>query len=79
VRQTLACGLPRLSERKRERLAERHSKPPELAVIASIRHEDTDYDRLLMAGVNRAEARGRARDDVERALEAWRTRAVAEG
>jgi hypothetical protein len=50
----------------------------ELAVIASIRHEDTDYDALLMAGVDRAEARGRVRDDVERALEAWRTRAVAE-
>jgi hypothetical protein len=28
---------PRLSERKRERLAERHSKPPELVVISPIR------------------------------------------
>jgi hypothetical protein len=43
-----------------------------LAVIASIRHEDTKYDGLLMAGVDRGEARERVRDDVDRALERWR-------
>lgn len=51
----------------------------ELAVIASIRHEDTDYDRLLMASVNRAEARERVREDVDRALEAWRAATVTQG
>jgi hypothetical protein len=43
-----------------------------LAVVASVRHEDTDYDRLLMAGVSRAEAREQIRDDVDRVLLAWR-------
>jgi hypothetical protein len=44
----------------------------ELAVIASIRHENTGYDGLLMAGVDRGQARERVRDDVDRALERWR-------
>ena len=50
----------------------------ELAVIAAIRHEDTDYDALLMAGVNRTEARERVREDVDHALEAWRTSTVTQ-
>jgi len=41
-------------------------------VIASIRHLDTDYDRLLMAGVPRMEARDRVRDVIERKLEEFR-------
>jgi hypothetical protein len=44
----------------------------ELAVIASVRHEDTDYDQLMMTGVDRADARERVRDDVDRILERWR-------
>ncbi|WP_121161121.1 DUF2293 domain-containing protein [Micromonospora pisi] len=43
------------------------------AVIASIRHEDTGYDHLLMAGVPRAEARERIRTDIDRVLAAWRS------
>jgi hypothetical protein len=43
-----------------------------LAVIASIRHQDTNYDRLLMSGVDRSEARALIRDDVDSILEAWR-------
>lgn len=43
-----------------------------LAVIASLRHENTNYDELLMSGVDRAEARDRIRADVDRLLEAWR-------
>ncbi|MEV4465198.1 DUF2293 domain-containing protein [Micromonospora echinofusca] len=43
------------------------------AVIASIRHEDTEYDRLLMAGVPRNEARERIRTDIDRVLAAWRS------
>ena len=46
----------------------------ELAVLASVRHEDTDYDDLLMSGVERAEARERVRTEVERVLERWRPR-----
>jgi hypothetical protein len=43
------------------------------AVIASIRHEDTAYDELLMAGVPREEARQRIRADIDRVLERWRS------
>lgn len=46
----------------------------ELAVAASVRHEDTAYDTLLMRGVGRAEARERVRGEVERVLERWRRR-----
>jgi hypothetical protein len=42
------------------------------AVIASVRHEDTDYDRLLMSGVPRADARERVREGIDRVLDAWR-------
>jgi hypothetical protein len=42
-----------------------------LAVVASIRHEDTDYDELLMSGVPRDEARDRIRPAIDRVLAAW--------
>jgi hypothetical protein len=45
----------------------------EAAVLASVRHEDTVYDDLLMGGVERAEARDRVRGEVERVLERWRS------
>jgi hypothetical protein len=41
------------------------------AVIASVRHEDTDYDDLLMAGVARMEARDRIRAAIDRVLSSW--------
>jgi hypothetical protein len=44
----------------------------ELAVAASVRHRDTGYDELLMAGIDRADARGRVRGDVARMLDGWR-------
>ncbi|MEU8358620.1 DUF2293 domain-containing protein [Nonomuraea sp. NPDC048882] len=43
-----------------------------LAVIASVRHLDTDYDSLLMSGVPRMEARERIRGAIERKLEEFR-------
>jgi hypothetical protein len=43
-----------------------------LAVIASIRHGDTDYDDLLMSGVARAAARDRIRPAIDKVLAAWR-------
>lgn len=43
-----------------------------LAVVAAIRHEETDYDAMLMAGVPRAQARERIRADVDRVLDRWR-------
>jgi len=44
----------------------------ELAVVASVRHRDTGYDQLLMAGVDRVDARNRVRGDVRRLLDEWR-------
>ncbi|MFD1051071.1 DUF2293 domain-containing protein, partial [Kibdelosporangium lantanae] len=43
-----------------------------MAVIASIRHEDTEYDRLLMSGVDREDARSRIRDRIDEVLDRWR-------
>ena len=43
-----------------------------LAVAASVRHGDTPYDQLLMAGRDRGEARMLVRDEVERMLGEWR-------
>lgn len=42
------------------------------AVVASVRHEDTGYDRLLMSGVARMDAREQIRADIDRVLNAWR-------
>ncbi|HYB30256.1 MAG TPA: DUF2293 domain-containing protein [Solirubrobacteraceae bacterium] len=44
----------------------------ELAVLASVRHQDTGYDELLMSGVDRASARDRVREQVNAVLERWR-------
>jgi hypothetical protein len=44
-----------------------------LAVVASVRHRDTRYDKLLMAGGERAGARAQVLADVERVLNAWRS------
>ncbi len=41
------------------------------AVIASVRHENTDYDSLLMSGVPREIARDRVRADIDRVLSGW--------
>jgi hypothetical protein len=43
-----------------------------LAVAATVRHEFTNYDQLLLKGIERFEARARVRDAVERKLRAWR-------
>jgi len=43
-----------------------------LAVVASVRHVDTPYDRLLMAGVPRADARRQVADQVSAVIDSWR-------
>jgi hypothetical protein len=44
-----------------------------LAVIASVRHLDTDYDELLMTGVARADARERIRPVIDEVLACWKS------
>jgi hypothetical protein len=42
------------------------------AVVAAVRHEDTKYDELLMAGVPRDQAREQIRNDLNQVVERWR-------
>jgi len=42
------------------------------AVIAAIRHRHTHYDRLLMKGWDRMDARNAVRGDVDGVLSEWR-------
>lgn len=42
------------------------------AVIAAIRHRHTNYDRLLMKGWDRMDARDAVRGDIDRLLDEWR-------
>ena len=49
-----------------------HPDAVHLAVAASVRHLDTDYDELLMSGVDRETARRQVRQRVEDVLRAWR-------
>ncbi len=42
-----------------------------LAVVASVRHVDTDYDALLMSGVDRESARAQVHQRVEDVVSAW--------
>jgi hypothetical protein len=44
----------------------------ELAVAASVRHQDTDYDELPMSGIDRADARERVGEQVRGVLDRWR-------
>jgi Uncharacterized conserved protein (DUF2293) len=43
-----------------------------LAVAASVRHVETDYDELLMSGVDRESARHQVHERVEDVLSGWR-------
>jgi hypothetical protein len=49
-----------------------HPDAVHLAVAASVRHLDTDYDELLMSGVDRETARRQVRQRVDDVLRAWR-------
>jgi hypothetical protein len=46
-------------------------EPVYLAVAAAIRHEFTNYDQLLLKGIERSQARAQVRDAVERKVRAW--------
>jgi hypothetical protein len=71
ARRTTSRGSGRVG-----RTAAGRSLDPEavtLAVAAAVRHEDTEYDELLMAGLPREDARDRVRPDVVRILDIWRS------
>jgi hypothetical protein len=72
ARQAAARGSGRVGRSAAGRALDRDAI--ELAVTASVRHEDAANDELLMAGTKRADARERVRDDVDRLLERWRRR-----
>jgi hypothetical protein len=42
-----------------------------MAVVASVRHEDTDYDQLLMSGTPREIAREQIRPAIDKVLGTW--------
>ncbi|HSR12496.1 MAG TPA: DUF2293 domain-containing protein [Thermodesulfobacteriota bacterium] len=44
-----------------------------VAVIAHIRHTETDYDLLLSRGYDRWDARDEVRDEIDQILEKWRS------
>jgi hypothetical protein len=44
----------------------------QLAVIAHIRHTDTNYDKLLSQGMERRDARGEVQEEIDGVLERWR-------
>jgi hypothetical protein len=45
-------------------------------VVASVRHVDTPYDDLLMAGVSRADARRQVAGEVSAVIDSWRLAGV---
>ena len=60
--------------RRRERDRDRRAldeKAITLAVVASVRHEDTDYDLRLMSGTPRQLARDQVRPAIDRVLGTW--------
>jgi hypothetical protein len=44
-----------------------------LAVAAHVRHEETNYDDLLMGGTDRQDARAQVREKIEEILDRWST------
>ncbi|KJY30562.1 MULTISPECIES: DUF2293 domain-containing protein [Streptomyces] len=48
-----------------------------MAVRAAVRHTDTEYDALLMAGVHRFEARARLAARIDAILDGWRAGPVS--
>lgn len=71
ARHSATRGSGRVGRSAAGRALESHAI--ELAVAASVRHVDTSYDDLLMAGVDRHEARERVGADAERVLAGWRS------
>ena len=72
-RQGILVEEAALEQAEQECLADEDARlrRRERAVVASVRHDDTNYDSLLMSGVPRDVARDRIRPDIDRILAAW--------
>ncbi len=68
---TTLRGSGRVGRSAAGRALDRHAV--ELAVIAHIRHEHTNYDELMMKGIERLDARGLVREQIEQVLAGWET------
>jgi len=66
---TAARGSGRVGRTSRGRALEREAL--RAAVVAAIRHNHTRYDRLLMRGWSRIDARDAVRDVIDRIVESW--------
>jgi hypothetical protein len=66
---TAARGSGRVGRTEAGRALE--PEPLRLAVIAAVRHRHTDYDELLMKGVDRSNARRRVSPGIEALLDEW--------
>jgi hypothetical protein len=42
-----------------------------MAVVAHVRHAETDYDKLLTQGFDRSDARREVQERLDRILDAW--------
>ena len=67
---TAARGSGRVGRTSAGRALEREALSA--AVVAAVRHNHTRYDRLLMRGWSRVEARDAVRDVIDRIVESWR-------
>ena len=63
-------------ERRREREAAKRfdEEAVRLAVVAHIRHTETEYDTLLAKGYDRWDAREKVTEQVDRVLSRWRAK-----
>jgi hypothetical protein len=69
ARHTAVRGSGRVGRSASGRTLDEHAL--RLAVIASIRHNHTHYDKLLMQGLERSEARWAVQDKIEEVLSSW--------
>ena len=67
---TAARGSGRVGRTSAGRALE--PEPLTAAVVATIRHNHTRYDQLLMRGWSRRDARDTVRDVIDRMIESWR-------
>lgn len=71
----LASGDAALTRRRSSTAKSSSDEAVHLAVIANIRHTETDYDRLLSRGYDRSDARMSVAGEIERVIGKWKVAA----